>query len=395
MKIKNKRRKHLTELLTTFQHQNKYHLIFRWAEGGNLMDLWTNHMKKPKIEHGLMCWFAQQCHGLAHGLDGIHNLKISQDELKDILQPTMPSSYFLPEPSWVRADIGYKDHGVHGNIKPPNVLWFSQDANEFGHGILKISGLGFQVISFDRTDGRPLKGHGGRTWTYGKRKSFLCTISCLFCFWDLAEYVACGSIKNNSPMPGAPEHDISDDVSRPFDIWSLGCLYLEFITWLLLGAEGLEEFMQIRMGESGSRARFQTDSFYKVLGDRDNRRAEVKESVGKVSHSFISHAGLPTDHVSQLQWIDELKQTSACSQFLEDLLEYILARMVVVDAAKRDRSPIVVKRLEQLYQACRTDKMYALALGVSPFQRPTKETETGSPKEPEKSLLARIWKRLG
>lgn len=359
------------------------------------MDLWTNHMKKPQIEHGLMCWFAQQCHGLAHGLDGIHNLKMSQDEFEDILQPTTPTS-FQPEPPW-RSELGYKANGVHGNIKPPNVLWFSQDANEFGHGILKISDIGFQVFSFAERDGRPWKGRarGGRTWTYGKRRSFLCTISCLLCFWDLAEYVACSSIKNNSPMPGAPEHDISDNVSRPFDIWSLGCLYLEFITWMLLGAEGLEKFTQARMEERGSRPNFQTDSFYNVLGYRDNRRAEVKESVGRVSHSFISHAGNTTDHVAQLQWIDELKQHSACSQFLEDLLEYILASMVVLDAAKRDRSPIVVKRLEQLYQACRTDKMYALALGVSSFQRPTKEAETGSPKEPEKSLLARIWKRLG
>ena len=44
----------------------------------------------------------------------------------------------------------------------------------------------------------------------------------------------------------APEIELYPNrgISRRYDIWSLGCLYLEFVIWLLYGSEELERFHQ-------------------------------------------------------------------------------------------------------------------------------------------------------
>lgn len=87
-------------------------------------------------------------------------------------------------------------------------------------------------------------------------------------------------------MLAPPEYDLREDLSQPFDIWSLGCTYLEFITWLLLGAEGVENFRQIRLDERDSRPKLKMDTFYKLVEAGKSRHAEVKESVKTVSCSY-------------------------------------------------------------------------------------------------------------
>lgn len=92
---------------------------------------------------------------------------------------------------------------------------------------------------------------------------------------------------DDSPLLAPPEYyNFSEDLAQPFDIWSLGCTYLEFITWVLLGAEGVENFTQIRMDERGSRAHFKTDDFYKLVEAGGSWHAEAKESVKTVSCSY-------------------------------------------------------------------------------------------------------------
>lgn len=261
--LKIKSRKHLVKLLTTYEHQDHYHLIFRWAEGGNLADLWKKHVRQPLIDHGRICWFAEQCYGLAHGLDGIHDTKLSQKEVDDIQRSpasTPPTRAASQAQFLTVKQVGVHknalrdgDCGRHGDIKPENVLWFSQDHNRFGHGELKISDFGLTTFHSMLTtkvspNGVPV------TYTYM-----------------------------------APEYDLNEDLSRPFDIWSLGCTYLEFITWILLGADGLEQFSSRRLHETGSRKNFLCDNFYKIIREGKNTRAEVKESVERVSHSNLSN----------------------------------------------------------------------------------------------------------
>ena len=272
--LKIKSREHLVKLLTTYEHQNHYHLMFRWAEGGNLADLWKKHVRKPILDHGRICWFAEQCHGLAHGLDGIHDTKLSQKEVEDIqgspsstpsIKSASRTQYLSVKQDGVNANkFRDGDCGRHGDIKPENILWFSQDQNRFRHGELKISDFGLTTFHSMLTTKVSPKGIAV-THTYM-----------------------------------APEHDLNEDLSRPFDIWSLGCTYLEFITWMILGADGLKKFSALRLQETGSRKTFYCDNFYKIIREGKSTRAEVKESVEKVSNSptpMSPHTGMMADLV--------------------------------------------------------------------------------------------------
>jgi ankyrin repeat protein len=62
----------------------------------------------------------------------------------------------------------------------------------------------------------------------------------------------------------APEHDLKQSLSSACDIWALGCLYLEFITWLLCGWEGVDKFAEARM-EPEYDGIFHSDLFFRVV----------------------------------------------------------------------------------------------------------------------------------
>lgn len=248
MKIKPK--PHLVTAVTAFKYQDKYHLVFKWAEGGNLADFWRT--QAPSLTYDSVCWLAQQCHGLADGLDGIHNASISLEELENDNSPQYSTQ--------ARTDSAAEDqkqiHGRHGDIKPQNILWFSDHVNEYNRGVLKITDFGVTAFHTCRTT-KVLARYVQVTRTYA-----------------------------------APEIDVSEPhceayVSRPFDIWSLGCVYLEFITWIVLGHETLKEFARCRSAEKGVWKKFQEDNFYsihkKLILFGTAEYATVKKSVNRVS----------------------------------------------------------------------------------------------------------------
>lgn len=43
-----------------------------------------------------------------------------------------------------------------------------------------------------------------------------------------------GAKLHGTPTYAPPEWQLNYQVSRSYDIWSLGCVYLEFITWLVV-----------------------------------------------------------------------------------------------------------------------------------------------------------------
>lgn len=261
MKIRAKEKRHLVNVLTTFKYDKKYHLIFRWATGGNLSDLWS--APDAPLSHKSVCWLAQQCWGLADGLDGIHNAKMSSRDVEEVQQPPSPPSPQQPS-LWLSTLVpDQKDYGRHGDIKPPNILWFQQDQNKYGPGVLKISDFGLTTF------------HSALTTKISPREQEI----------ELTLTYA------------PPEWDLKEDISRPFDIWSLGCVYLEFLTWALLGSRGIMNFRTNRSNETGSRKKFVTDNFYSVQGVGEARHAIVKVSVQNVGlHSPMDDDGVVCSH---------------------------------------------------------------------------------------------------
>lgn len=242
---------HLATALTAFKYQNQYHLISKWSEGGNLADFWQT--QTPRLDHDWICWLAQQCLGLADGLDNIHDASITSEELENEgnLQGT-----FLPN-SNPGAEDDNRIHGRHGDIKPQNILWFCNEPNKYNRGVLKITDFGATAF------------HSALTTKVSARRVPI------------------------TRTYAAPEIDTSEghgepQISRRFDIWSLGCVYVEFVTWILLGNEKLETFAQKRL-KRGVRRHFNEDTFYtiherKPIVLRTTEYVTAKKSVSRVSY---------------------------------------------------------------------------------------------------------------
>lgn len=217
---------HLIKLLVTYSWREHYFLLFPWADG-NLKDFWERHPHPSSLRRNyqLVLWFAKQCLGIAEGLKMIHA---------------------LDNPNTGGLDSGSVSqiHGRHGDLKPENVLWFKEyqekDPNDLG--VLKISDFGLTQF------------HGTRS------KSFT----------NADRVAVTGTYR-------APEYDIKKMVSQSYDIWSLGCVFLEFVTWYLLGWEKLDEFSRNRMEEHA--AEIKEDVFFNFVNTRDsNGRAETGAS---------------------------------------------------------------------------------------------------------------------
>ncbi len=101
--------------------------------------------------------------------------------------------------------------GRHGDLKPENILWYRNTADD--PGILVIADFGLtavhRAISRSKVDNE--------------------TIS-------------------RTPEYRPPECDIKGaKISRRYDIWTLGCVFMEMIVWFLGGCTDLEQFCEDRV----------------------------------------------------------------------------------------------------------------------------------------------------
>jgi serine/threonine protein kinase len=107
-----------------------------------------------------------------------------------------------------------------------------------------------------------------------------------------------------SPTYRAPEYDVAKMVSQSYDIWTLGCVVLEFITWYLLGWEEVSRFSQKRVDEDNSEIK--EDVFFNFVSIKDeNGRvqtgAKAKQSVFNVSRPIL------LNHTNEVNWVDSRK----------------------------------------------------------------------------------------
>ncbi|KAF5716645.1 serine threonine kinase, partial [Fusarium globosum] len=219
-------RPNLVELLSAFEISGKdqFTLLFPWAEGGSMDDLMNQSSKDlfnslQLSPRDFVQWITSQCRGLVEALGEIHQANIVTGSAEEEASKSQ-----------------VKNFGIHLDIKPTNILYFSQETANHPLGILKIADFGLTRCS--------------------------------------QEY-------------RSPEHDIGYVISRKVDIWALGCVFSELLTWMLLEHKARDEFRQARKQD----ALFSGDWNYVQNGENDiednffQRHIEMKGT--KIFHRLL------------------------------------------------------------------------------------------------------------
>ncbi|EUC31150.1 hypothetical protein COCCADRAFT_28066 [Bipolaris zeicola 26-R-13] len=226
---------HLIKLLLTFQHGNTFYLLFEWADG-NLQQFWDKYSSiEPTPSNEL--WAAQQCLGLARAVSRIHGL--SSWHARKRKRKGSNSLEFQNEDK--------HEWGRHGDIKPENILWFEEHGELRRHLVISDLGLARYHTEFSKSL-VPRALIDGITWGYR-----------------------------------APEVDFREPISQKYDIFSLGCVFLEFCIWYLRGLQDVEDFGLEREDEDEPEFDdVRKDQFFCVKGDSNTvQDACLKECVQK------------------------------------------------------------------------------------------------------------------
>ncbi|KAK8134612.1 hypothetical protein PG984_006624 [Apiospora sp. TS-2023a] len=213
-------------LLAAFEHRGNICVLFPWAERGDLRNIWKEYCPWPNGVNAHADWYTTE--------------------------------WLLGECSGIAsalADIhgrGGSARGqsslLHADIKPDNILGFRDGVSVS----LKIADFGHsQVLEPGSTDVMVSKLVNARSYR-------------------------------------APEFDIQETVTTKYDVWSLGCLFLDFVTWALLGWEEVKDFREERLQETNDPksdyGSLSEDTFFKRVTGRQSA----------LSWSKVRHAYKPT-----------------------------------------------------------------------------------------------------
>ncbi|KAF8857466.1 kinase-like protein [Acephala macrosclerotiorum] len=285
---------HLIKLLGTYYHQHSYHLMFPYAPE-NLRGYWQrigNPWEKTKIIE----WSFRQLRGIASGLETIHDFSIGGTYETESDTLSVPSSN--PRSQW----------GRHGDIKPENILWFENDQKAHGSnhdlGLLVLGDFGLMEF------------HGARTRSNVDPESI-----------------------GGTPTYEPPEKRLRLPISRAFDMWSMGCMMLEFITWLLESSEGVDRFSDFRAYMVYDE--LSIDPFYEIQFQKD----------GQMYSSAVVNPRV-------LEWIDRLSKHDRSTQMIRDLLILVRDRLLVVDSRERMTSQELVRELDKMLEWANDDTEY-------------------------------------
>ncbi|KAK1780445.1 hypothetical protein QBC45DRAFT_408685 [Copromyces sp. CBS 386.78] len=182
---------HIIDFIAAIERGKARYLLFSWADQGNLQSLWKNH-PTPSLSSTLVEDVIRQLQGLADALDTLHHCGGTDED----------------------ADSSWR----HGDIKPQNILSRSkqkvrESADQLDIGHLMMSDLGLA------------KRHDVATQVRNDRTSTRAT-----------------TFRYSPPELHTLEQNEWTARSRRYDIWSMGCVILEFAIWLLYGYRSLEDF---------------------------------------------------------------------------------------------------------------------------------------------------------
>jgi len=238
-KMNTLQQEHIVRFITAFRRgergSERHYLMFEWADGGNLRNLWRTY-NRQQLTPGLVQSAVKQLEGLATALHKAH-------------YPGTSTSF------------------RHGDLKPENILWFKPDAraDQDDIGILKIADWGLAREQLIVTVLRSTK----TVTLYGTRR-----------YEPPEEETRLGvglTVPGQNQQGKQPKRR-----SRLYDIWAMGCIALEFLIWLMYGPEELRRFNDsFRTGISEH-----SEPFYEVL-ELENGRTVAQ--VHRVATAWMNH----------------------------------------------------------------------------------------------------------
>ncbi|KAK0614521.1 hypothetical protein B0T14DRAFT_499772 [Immersiella caudata] len=250
---------HLISLLAAYSKGTDYCLLFPWADY-DLKALWVNTSPGPPLDKTTLEWVVAQSLGIASGPRKIHNYRTKSNNL------------YLGD---------NRIYGRHGDIKPDNILVFLNQEDPQSRGTLVITDFGLTRFDADHT----------RTY-FGR---------------DIPM----------TPTYRPPEYDLGEGrVSRSSDIWSYGCVLLEFVTWYLGGSKLLYKFVHQRQTPDPQYLGINSDQFFEVFRSKPE---------GDKTVTIFARV-----KVEVLEFVSELRSHENCSETVHSLLDLIIEHMLVV-----------------------------------------------------------------
>jgi serine/threonine protein kinase len=313
---------HLVKLLATYKLKGQYYLLFPFANA-NLRDYWSS-VPEPHWNKETYHWFLDQVIGLASGLNVIHNFSTSNRPLRGETG-NAGLSRRRPSAANQRLDVllGEEMYGRHGDLKPENILCSNEPPGSYSSPILQITDLGLgrfhRLGSRSRDD--PKKVMGSATYT-------------------------------------PPEISLEIPVSRAYDIWSLGCIFLEFTTWLMEGSAAILEFSNAR--NETALDEIDDDTFFSLKTSEQRSYAEVRSGV--------------------VAWIQRLQQSERCSGMVRELLDLISQKMLQIQTKDRIGSSGLKSTLKDFLAHANRDTAYLLG------NNPPVEVRGKGIRQPERTI---------
>lgn len=302
---------HLIKLFTTFKLKGHCHLMFSYADA-NLRLYWEeNNRSMAEFDKATVLWSLKQMTGIAGGLNMIHNFRVTHHSLA-LSAPGggKPGEGNLRLPADdVKLNVSKSEelYGRHGDIKPENLLWFRYDGKDVKDpfGVLKIADFGL-----GRFHGR-----------------------------DSRSGIPASSVVS-SPTYEPPECKLRRPVARSYDIWSLGCLNLEFVTWLLKDSAAIDGFADAR-GRNATDTGINDDNFFfTIITTKDGGIAVVRDRV--------------------ISWSRDLHAHPRCSQVIHDILDLIMRELLVVESKDRIHASELYQNLKKFLMRAEIDDNYLL-----------------------------------
>jgi serine/threonine protein kinase len=181
----------------------------------------------------------------------------------------------------------HKNNIRHGDLKPENILWFHGENVHVDRGTLQIADLGLAQFHEKDADTYLRQAKGVHSMTPS------------------------GTSRYKPPqMDVRALRDPSDPRSRQYDIWSLGCVVLELLVWLVYGHQAMLTFRQ------------HTEYFWRIDSYDPRTKMEVY-----VVHEYVD---------SCMNLLDEqLDENTA----FHDLLVMVQTRLLVIDISPKYSLP--------------------------------------------------------